>query len=93
MMPNPAVAGILEDHFVEARHHTDHTDEAIKKRNKAFQQEYEGNPSMPYYMLINPETDEVYGTFAGAALTLQSFVDFLEEGIAKSEEKAVASSD
>jgi len=93
MMPNPAVAGILADHFVEARQHTDHQDEAIQERNLAFQEEYEGNPSLPYYMLIDPKTGEVYGTFAGAALKLQSFVDFLEEGIAKSEAKAVASSD
>jgi len=89
-MPSPAVAGILSANFIEARHHTDHPDGDIAESNQAFQLEKQGDPSLPYYMLVHPESGEVFGTFSGFALTTKAFTDFLEAGVAKSAQKKVA---
>ncbi len=89
-MPDPAVAGIINQHYVEARHHTDHDDEGRRKSNIDLQEELQGNPSLPFYMLIDPKNGEIYGTFAGFALSKQSFIDFLNDGVAKASGKQVA---
>lgn len=92
-MPSPAVAGILSAQFIEARHHTDHPDGAIATSNQAFQMEKQGDPSLPFYMLLDPESGEVYGTFSGFALSTKAFTDFLEAGVAKSAQKKLAALD
>ena len=55
VFPLPAVAGILESEFVEARLHTDlPSSEAIRQENLLFQAELQGSVATPYYLLIDP---------------------------------------
>jgi hypothetical protein len=91
LMPKPAVAGILNKHFIESRLHTDHPDEVTRERNKELQKELQGDPSLPYYMLIDPESGKVYGTFGGMALQIDSFIEFLEDAVEESGIEEVAS--
>ena len=93
MMPMPAVAGLLNAHYVEARHHTDHPDDELANHNIALQLEMQGDISLPFYMLIDPKTDKVYATHAGLALTTKTFVDFLQSGVEQSGLEQVAQRD
>ncbi|MCH2102514.1 MAG: hypothetical protein MK297_00725 [Planctomycetes bacterium] len=79
VFPEPAVAGILNSKFIEARIHTDH--EALGESNRALQLEMTGSVAQPIYLLLDPKSGEVHGRLDGATLgDNQPFIDFLESG-------------
>lgn len=52
VFPSPAVAGVLEQGFVEARLHTD--GEENIDRILALQAELTGSVATPYYLVVDP---------------------------------------
>jgi len=77
-----AVAGRLQQHFVEARLHNDGE---VKDRVKALQMELSGSLATPVYLVLDPETGAVLAEQFGPTLSSdQPFIDFLERGIAGS---------
>ena len=76
----PAVAGVLEERFVEARLHTDHARKG--KENRARQQEMTGSIAQPIYLVIDPKTGAAHGRQDGATTGDQvpRFIEFLEAG-------------
>ena len=76
----PAVAGVLEERFVEARLHTDHARKG--KENRARQQEMTGSIAQPIYLIIDPKTGGRHGRQDGATVgdDVPTFVEFLNVG-------------
>lgn len=74
VFPKPAVAGELKKKFIEARLHTDGGPRAEENRN--LQQEKVKSSANPYYVIIDPETDQILRKRAGFILE-GKFVDFL----------------
>jgi hypothetical protein len=74
ILPTPAVAGVLNSSFVEARLHCDLGSNA--DANKAIQERLTGSIALPIYAVIDPATEEVLGTQAGFTLK-DDFVAFL----------------
>lgn len=73
----PAVAGILEDRFVEARLHVDYP------RNMQREIEMVGSNAQPIYVVMDPHDESLHARFEGAVgpgQTQQDFIDFLETG-------------
>ena len=82
----PAVAGLLEERFVEARLHNDgkHA-EAIRQ----LQEEMTHSKATPIYLIVDPATGEQHGRMDGASLDLSGgeFREFLAAGMAELEER------
>lgn len=58
---DPAVAAELKQHFVESRLHMDGDEvvpEGLMTKHRDLQAELIGNPAMPYYAILDPDTDE-----------------------------------
>lgn len=58
---DPAVASVLKRHFVESRLHMDGDDVVpshLMERHRDLQDELIGNPAMPFYAILDPDTDE-----------------------------------
>ena len=81
IFPQPAVAGVLTRHYVEARLHTDHPEVPIQERNRALQDELQGSRATPHYILIDPTTRESLDSYAGATFDPDEFRDFLLGGV------------
>jgi hypothetical protein len=63
----PAVAGLMQAHFVEARHHTDTQNtltEAQLAANRALQAEWAGTTANPYFVVVDPRTGKKVGEHA-----------------------------
>ena len=79
VFPDPAVAEVLKDKFIEARIHTDHKEQG--EANRALQLEMTSSVAQPIYLLLDPKDGEVHGRLDGATLgDNQPFIDFLESG-------------
>ena len=79
VFPDPAVAEVLKNKFIEARIHTDHDE--LGEANRARQLEMTSSVAQPIYLLLDPENKEVLGRLDGATLgDTQPFIDFLESG-------------
>ena len=79
VFPDPAVAVVLSEKYVEARIHTDH--DKLGEANRARQLEMTNSVAQPIYLLLDPENEEVHGRLDGAMLgDNQPFIDFLESG-------------
>ena len=79
VFPDPAVAAVLSEKFIEARLHTDHDKKG--EENRARQLEMTNSVAQPIYLLLDPESGEMHGRFDGATLgDNQPFIDFLEAG-------------
>ena len=89
ILPHPAVAGILSEHFVEARLHTDLLEDEIVEPILELQDELVGNPTTPAYVLLDPATGLQKGLMEGATLDEDKFRDFLLQGLERAEEKVV----
>ncbi len=74
----PAVAGILESRFVEARLHTD--GESNIDRILALQKELAGSPATPVYLVVDPDSGEILTKLEGPRGT-DLFVEFLNDGL------------
>ena len=79
VFPDPAVAEVLSNKFIEARIHTDHDKQG--EANRARQLEMTNSVAQPIYLLLDPENKEVLGRLDGATLgDNKPFIDFLEAG-------------
>ena len=79
VFPDPAVAAVLNEKYIEARIHTDH--EELGAENRARQLEMTNSVAQPIYLLLDPVNGEVHGRLDGATLgDNQPFIDFLESG-------------
>lgn len=82
IFPHPAVAGILENDYVEARIHTDHPSKGEAQRE--LQMEMVGFVAAPYYLIIDPATGmqigshRLEGVSDGWDTIRDKFADFLE---------------
>jgi len=74
MFPRPAVAGELR-RYVEARLHTD--GKTNLERILQLKRELTGTEANPVYVLIEPESGDVFGKFEGSTFDEQEFVEFL----------------
>lgn len=75
------IAGVLEQNYVEARLHTD--GQVNIDRIRELQERYVGDPGLPNYVVVDPETLESVDKYEGICLTeaeTQAFVAFLEKG-------------
>lgn len=77
----PAVAGILEKHYVEARLHADY-DEI-----KDLQLEMTGSLAQPIYLIVDPGSEEQLGRVDGLR-TDAMFIAFLEDALEQSPKRA-----
>jgi hypothetical protein len=75
----PAVAGVLDRSYVEARLHTD--GEAHIDRIRDVQQELTQSIATPIYVLVDPTSGEKRAVFEGPTKDPQRFADFLERGL------------
>lgn len=76
VFPSPAVAGILNQSFVEARLHTDGSDNI--ERILELQRQLTGSVATPIYVLIDPRTGAKEAQFLGSTRDEQAFADFLD---------------
>lgn len=86
-LPKPAVAGILEEHYIEARLHADkpipELDEIL-----ALQEKFAESIALPIYVTIDPTDERRLGKFEGAVITSegeQDFIDFLKDAVTEKE--------
>jgi hypothetical protein len=90
----PAVAGLMKQHFVEARLHVDipkHLTAEQFARNKALQKEWTTTRAMPIFVVVDPKTGKELGEtppvgLSPAALT-ENWVAFLQKMIAARDAK------
>ncbi len=82
---HPAVAGILEEKFVEARIHTDSLEHP---GNADLQLQMTQSIAQPIYLVVDPKDGAQHARRDGATLTDdQPFIDFLNRGWASAREK------
>jgi hypothetical protein len=80
----PAVAGLMQENFVEARHHTDTQNiltVAQLEANRTLQAELAGTTANPFYVVVEPKTGKVLGTHAlsgGPGAWESGWIDFLQ---------------
>ena len=86
IFPDPAVAGILKEHYIEARLHTD--DQSAPERSAAqekLQVEMTGSVAQPTYVIIDPGSqpgeEKQLETRAGSA-SVDTFVRFFRRHVA-----------
>jgi len=86
VFPRPAVAEQLQ-HYVEARLHTDQAPNV--EENQALQQKLTQSVANPYYVIVDPRTEEVLGKFDHATLgDATPFINFLASGKANRTKQA-----
>ena len=76
IFPAPAVAEELQG-FIEARMHTDHYDDKLKKMAQELQLRMVQSVGAPMYVIIDPSTEEILGE-AGYT-SEEGFVAFLKQ--------------
>jgi hypothetical protein len=78
VFPRPAVAGLLEAEYVEARLHTDGSTNI--ERILELQESLARSVANPIYVILDPETEQELARHEGAALTggqREVFLEFL----------------
>jgi hypothetical protein len=79
--PDPAVAGILETSYVEARLHTDGQQNA--ERIGELVRTLARTPATPTYVVIDPRTETEVDRHEGGYLSVQAVADFLSAALKK----------
>ena len=74
IFPRPAVAGELQEKFIEARLHNDGGPKL--EENRKLQDEKAGSKAAPIYVIIDPQTGQTLRKKAGVMIE-SKFVDFL----------------
>lgn len=80
MFPRPAVRRVLEERYVEARLHTDgdaNIDRILEVRDRFA----DGNVANPYYVIVDPRTNQRLDTFPGGTPRESVWLDFLERQV------------
>lgn len=81
IFPNPAVAGILREHYIEARLHTDDQQNPERsERQASMQVEMTGSVAQPYYVVVDPANEQKLGLRKGLA-SEATFVKFFQQFI------------
>ena len=65
-LPKPAVAGILEEHYIEARLHTDRPSVPQLERILEIQEKFAESEALPIYVTVDPETERRLGKYEGS---------------------------
>ena len=82
----PAVAGLMQKHFVEARLHTDiqsSLSAAAFARNRELQKQRASSRAMPIFVVVDPKTGVELGETPPEAFNLEGgWVTFLERMVA-----------
>jgi thioredoxin-related protein len=85
----PAVAGILKEHFVEARLHCDlqkHLTAEQFARNRELQKQYASSKAMPIFVVVDPKTGRELGETPVVGLSpaaqTENFAAFLQQMVA-----------
>lgn len=63
----PAVAGIMKQNFVEARHHTDSKNTLTEEQfaeNRRLQMHWAESKANPYFVVVDPKTGKKVGEHA-----------------------------
>jgi hypothetical protein len=79
VFPSPKVSELLEEHFIEARLHTD--GETNIERILALQQELAKNVATPYYLIQDPKSKRLLGKPFGMVTTEDAFSEFLSGAV------------
>ncbi len=83
----PAVAGIMQKHFVEARHHTDTQNTLTEEQfaaNRKLQDELALTKANPFFVVVDPKTGNKLGTHelsGGPNAWEGHWIEFLEQMI------------
>ena len=85
----PAVAGIMKEHFVEARLHVDLQKHLTKEqfaRSRELQQQYASSRAMPIFVVVDPKTGLEIGETPVVGLSpsaqTENWVAFLQRMVA-----------
>lgn len=90
----PAVAGLLRDGFVEARHHTDIQNTLSAEQfaqNRKLRDEIAATGATPYYVVVDPKTGKKIGEHAlsgGPNAWEDNFREFLVQSLHAAGRKA-----
>lgn len=85
VFPSNKVSRMLEDHFIEARLHTD-GDKNIE-RTLELQKELADSVATPFYLVIEPKSGRRVGLTKGGVVTEGAFTDFLNAAVEESKER------
>ena len=96
----PAVAGIMKQHFVEARHHTDIQNTLTSEQlveNRRLQAKWAGTSANPYFVVMDPKTGEELGEHSlsgmGSDAWEEAWIDFLKRMLKAAGRSEVAKTD
>ncbi len=81
VFPHPAVAGILREHYVEARLHLDGPEPA-RSRNNALRERLSGDIARPTYVVLEPKSGRRIAVQKGWLPNPAAFADFLRKAAA-----------
>ena len=82
VFPSPAVAGVLREHFVEARLHVLDGTKNIEE-SRALRERLAGVVTTPFYVALDPQGEASLGTFEGGGVPRAGeFLDFLQAAVA-----------
>ena len=87
VLPKPAVAGVLKEHYVEARLHTDR-DIPELERILELQEKFAESSALPIYVTVDPEDERRIDRYEGAQPAIstaeeEAYIRFLEESAAQ----------
>lgn len=83
VFPSAKVSEFLQEHFIEARLHTD--GEVNNERILALQRDLAKNVATPYYLVQDPKSKRLLGKPLGVITTVDTFRSFLEAALAAKE--------
>lgn len=79
VFPSPEVAEFLEEHFIEARLHTD--GETNIERILELQRTLAKSVATPYYLIQDPKSERLLGKPLGGVTTVDTFHELLEAAL------------
>jgi hypothetical protein len=79
VFPSPEVSGVLQEHFIEARLHTDGGTNI--ERILALQQELAKNVATPYYLIQDPKSKRLLEKPLGGVTSVETFLELLESAV------------
>lgn len=84
VFPSNKVSRILEDHFVEARLHTDQGEHAATNMER--EEEMVQTTATPTYVVIEPKSGRPVSEVLGGTVTVNAFADYLLGAVEASKE-------
>jgi hypothetical protein len=90
VLPSPAVAGVLNESYIEARLFTDMEEDPHHEHILELQDRLTGSVANPTFVLVDPATEKRLYLLQGKR-SAETFARFLEAGKRKAEEKVARS--